>query len=99
MPINQWDRMDIHEALITKHDVERESENVQQYINHPANCVLVHHSCHMRILGHGGDRAFEKCARQLIGFKEPVQEFLTAMKEYVPDVASLALRRFGKIKF
>jgi len=85
----------MHEGLITKHDVEK----IQEWaylINNPCNCVLVHHNCHMRILGHGGIGSFTKCAIQLVRYEglENVEDFILDMGSYYPKASREAYRKF-----
>jgi hypothetical protein len=81
-----FDGGDLHEALITRGDVS--GHKYQHLIYSAFNCVVVHHSCHMQIAGHGGDEVFEKCARYLVeheGF-DLVHEWLIGMMDAFPIV-------------
>lgn len=72
------DDPDMHEALITRADVEKMKD--KDWIMHRCNCVLLHHSCHMKIIGHGGDEWFKKCAIHLVeveGIDSVVDWFMT----------------------
>jgi hypothetical protein len=92
--------MDKHEPLLTRGDVEKVPE-WKWLIFHPCNTVLVHHKCHMSIIGHGGKDVFEKCARQLVEYEgyENVRAFLVAMLDYYPTNAKDALKKFDLIDF
>lgn len=93
-PIEKWQGLDVHEALLTREHVKSNQEHSWLIFN-AANCVLVHASCHMCIIGPGGNSGFEKCARQLVHYeKDRPKLFLEAMTEYYPTAAKFALRRF-----
>jgi hypothetical protein len=88
---------DMHEALITRRDVQRHGP--YELIFHPCNCVILHHECHMQIAGHGGSVVFEKCAWHLIQWEgiENVGVWLAEMAAVFPVVGSDVLRRFQAI--
>ena len=91
----------MHEPLITRNDVRFAAPENRHLIFNRRNTCLVHHRCHMKIIGHGGDNAVEACVRNLVhheGFGE-VRLFLVECQIYFPKVAEFALRRFDEIIF
>ena len=96
-PIYPHRRMDLHEALLTRGDVQGNKEWAW-LIYSPFNCILRHadtRDC-WHTPGVGGDDVFRSCAEQLVQYEgyDKVKEYLTAMVEYYPTVVTFALRRF-----
>ncbi len=88
---------DLHEALLTRGDTAGHAR--QELIFSAYNCVVVHHRCHMQIIGHGWDENFQKCARNLAQWEgyDAVRDWLQSMKEHFPHLAGMALNRFSAI--
>jgi hypothetical protein len=91
-------RMHMHEALATRGDCQGE---LQWLIFHQCNSVLAHENCHNRILGHGGDEYFERCARELVKYEgyDRVHEFLEGICIPFPTIGKQVLRRFDSLEF
>ena len=92
IPISEIPPM--HEALITRGDVQ--GHPLADRIMNRYNCVLPHNRCHERIIGHGGDKVFEACARHLV-LKESyygVHSWLQIQESVFTDAGTKALRRF-----
>ena len=83
---------DMHEALITKGDVS--GHPLGYLINDKHNCVLVHHKCHMSIIGHGSEEQYKNCAIQLTNFNIDMSEWFEMMEENFKIVATHAKRRY-----
>lgn len=96
---------DMHEALISRGDVQGAPDNVKQMIFSRYNCIHRHNQCptggHFHAPGIGGSETFEKCARALVEYEgyEGIYEWLVEMANVLPKVGSMALQRFTSIEF
>ncbi len=90
-PIASPAEADLHEALLTRRDVMRTSN--PDAIMTGLNCVLVHHKCHMQIVGHGGDDTFRKCAIHLMEHEGylPVHQWFEEIASRFPALGRRAL--------
>ncbi len=99
LPIASPAECDLHEALLTRRDVQNTKN--PDVIMTSLNCVLVHHTCHMQIAGHGGDEIWEKCARNIAKWEghSLVYEWLKEIVRRFPTAARAVLWRFEAIDF
>jgi len=100
--VSRFSPPDLHEALITRHYVEK----VPHYawlINHPCNVVFRHHQTKWcwHTAGIGGDEVFELCAIHLVKFEgyENVLAYLEAMAEIIPFFGNKSLKRFQAMEW
>ncbi len=100
-PIREYQGMDMHEPLVTRNDVRTVDEQYRYLIFNKRNTTLVHHNCHMKIIGHGGKDVFESGARQLVRYEGyfEVHSFLVELTEFAREPALFALRRFESLSF
>lgn len=84
----------MHEALISRGDVQGSSKDKQALIFDRRNMVLVHSNCHKP--GTAGDEIWEKCLRHLVQHEglDAIREYLLMMKDNFKIIGSQAYQRF-----
>lgn len=95
--IENPDQAEMHEALLTRGDVQGNSE-YSHYVFHRCNVVFRHNWCpggqYKHEGGHGGTKVWENCLRHLVKYEglEDVSMYLLEMSSFY-NVAGQAYRR------